>query len=157
MDIPSTVNVRNDTCALLMDICRLFPLTLCSTSCDAKCMYIVLDLSTNELILLKVKEFLKNIKVFISKIEWYAKKHTSNYVHNSTTLSTSNWQLNALTVKRICEDKPIINFSTFFLLIMVFCYQNFSDLLWEKIILVIKKILCNSRLKAENLQKLWDH
>ena len=25
MDRFSTVNVRNDTCALLMDICRLFP------------------------------------------------------------------------------------------------------------------------------------
>ena len=67
MDIPSTVNVRNDTCALLMDICRLFPLTLCSTSCNAKCMYIVLDLSTNELILSKDKRFLKNIKKYQQK------------------------------------------------------------------------------------------
>ena len=30
---------------------------------------------------------------------------------------------------------------------MVFCYQNCSDLLWEEIVLVIKK----------NLQKFWDH
>ena len=34
---------------------------------------------------------------------------------------------------------------------MVFCYQNCSDLLWDKIVLV--KIFWNSRLKAENLQK----
>ena len=31
-----------------------------------------------------------------------------------------------------------------------FCYQNFSDLLWEKIVLVIEKIFWKSRLKAEN-------
>ena len=40
---------------------------------------------------------------------------------------------------------------------MVFCYQNCSDLLWEKIVLVIEKKFWNSRLKAENLQKFWDH
>ena len=38
---------------------------------------------------------------------------------------------------------------------MVFCYQNCSDLLWEKIVLVIEKNFWNSRPKAENLQK--DH
>ena len=38
-----------------------------------------------------------------------------------------------------------------------FCYQNCSDLLWEKIILVIEKNFWNSRLKAENLQNFWDH
>ena len=40
---------------------------------------------------------------------------------------------------------------------MVFGYQNSSDILWEKIVLVIKKNFWNSRLKAENLQNLWDH
>ena len=35
---------------------------------------------------------------------------------------------------------------------MVFCYQNCSDLLLEKIVLVIEKKIFNSRLKAENLQ-----
>ena len=40
---------------------------------------------------------------------------------------------------------------------LVFCYQNCSDLLWEKIVLVIEKNFWNSRLKAENLQKFWDH
>ena len=34
----------------------------------------------------------------------------------------------------------------------VFCYQNCSDLLREKIVLVIDKNLENSRLKAKNLQ-----
>jgi hypothetical protein len=37
-------------------------------------------------------------------------------------------------------------------LTMVFCYQNCSDLLWEKIVLVIEKNFWNSRLKAKNLQ-----
>ena len=40
---------------------------------------------------------------------------------------------------------------------MVFCYQNCSDLLWEKIVLVIGKNFWNLRLKAENLQNFWDH
>ena len=40
---------------------------------------------------------------------------------------------------------------------MVFCYQNCSDLLWEKIVLVIEKNFWNSRLKAENFQNFWDH
>ena len=40
---------------------------------------------------------------------------------------------------------------------MVFCYQNCSDLLWEKFVLVTEKNFWNSRLKAENLQKFWDH
>ena len=37
---------------------------------------------------------------------------------------------------------------------MVFCYQNCSDLLWEKIAWVIEKNLWNLRLKAENLQNV---
>ena len=40
---------------------------------------------------------------------------------------------------------------------MVFCCKNCSHLLWEKIVLVIKKNFWNSRLKAENLQNFWDH
>ena len=40
---------------------------------------------------------------------------------------------------------------------IVFYYQNCSDQLWEKIVLVIEKNFWNSRLKAENLQKFWDH
>ena len=34
---------------------------------------------------------------------------------------------------------------------MVFCYQNCSDQLWEKIVLVIEKNFLNLRLKAENV------
>ena len=40
---------------------------------------------------------------------------------------------------------------------MVFCYQNCSDLLWEKIVLVVEKNFWNSRLKAESFQKNCDH
>ena len=40
---------------------------------------------------------------------------------------------------------------------MVFCYQNGSDLLWEKIVKLVKKNFWNSRLQAENLQNFWDH
>ena len=41
--------------------------------------------------------------------------------------------------------------------ILVFCYQNCSYLMWEKIVLVIEKNFWNLRLKAKNLQKIWDH
>ena len=37
--------------------------------------------------------------------------------------------------------------------VMVFCYQNCSDLLEEKNVLVMEKNFFNSMLKAENLQK----
>ena len=42
-------------------------------------------------------------------------------------------------------------------LTMVFCYQNCSDLLREKIVLVIEKNFWSSRLKAKNMQHFWDH
>ena len=37
---------------------------------------------------------------------------------------------------------------------MVFCYQNYSDLVWEKIVLGIEKTFWNSRLKAKNFAKI---
>ena len=39
---------------------------------------------------------------------------------------------------------------------MVFCYQNCSDLLWDKIVLVIEKNFWNFA-KAKHLQNFWDH
>ena len=45
----------------------------------------------------------------------------------------------------------------FYVQFFVFCYQNCSDLLWEKTVLVIEKNFWNSRLKAQNLQNFWDH
>ena len=46
---------------------------------------------------------------------------------------------------------------SFPLITIVFCYQNCSDLLWAKIVLVIEKNFWNSRLQAKNLQNFWDH
>ena len=40
---------------------------------------------------------------------------------------------------------------------IVFCFQNCSDLLLEKNVLLIKKIFWNLKLKAENMQNFWDH
>ena len=56
----------------------------------------------------------------------------------------------------LCLTSPFIN-QTFFLQTMVFRYQNCSDLLWDKNVLVIKKNFWNLRLKAKNLQNFWDH
>ena len=38
---------------------------------------------------------------------------------------------------------------------MVFCYQNCSDLLWEKNCSSDRENFWNSRLKAKNFQKIW--
>ena len=42
-------------------------------------------------------------------------------------------------------------FLVFFFQKWYFVFQNFSDLLWEKIVLLIEKNFRNSKLKAENL------
>ena len=42
-------------------------------------------------------------------------------------------------------------------LVIVFCLQNCSEILWEKIVLVIVKNFWDSRVTAENLQTHWDH
>ena len=52
--------------------------------------------------------------------------------------------------------RNIPRFFQAFLIQMVFCYPNCSDLLWEKIVPVIEKIFWNPRLKAENLPNFWD-
>ena len=68
---------------------------------------------------------------------------------------------------------PIILFltvivSTWYFAVLIFCYQNCSDLLWKKWYFVTKIVLTycekklfqwsrNSWLKAENLQIFWDH
>ena len=66
------------------------------------------------------------------------------------TLAAEGKHLQVSCVAIIC---PIDGFSKK----IVFCYQNCSDLLWEKIVLVIEKNFWNSRLKAENLQHFLDH
>ena len=50
-----------------------------------------------------------------------------------------------------CLRKLVFGKNCRYILKMVFCYQTCSDLLWEKIVLVVEKIFWNSRLKAENL------
>ena len=40
---------------------------------------------------------------------------------------------------------------------LVFCYQNCSDLLWEKIVVVIKKKLKFEAEGREFAKKNWDH
>ena len=64
--------------------------------------------------------------------------------------SSSSWQPSLIInfrAWRICSSLDVE---------MVFCYQNCSDLLWEKNVLVIGKNFWNSRLKAETLQNFWD-
>ena len=65
------------------------------------------------------------------------------------------WTLLAKFMFSYCAAQTAL-FNTWHRSEMTFCYQNCSDLLWEKIVLVIEKNFCNSRLKAENLQN-WVH
>ena len=55
------------------------------------------------------------------------------------------------------RPKYVKALKAFQMVILVFCYQNCSDLLWEKIVQMIKKNIWNLRLEAENLQEVWDH
>ena len=47
----------------------------------------------------------------------------------------------------------LISYIEYWLWELVFCYQNCSNLLWEKIVLVIEKNFWNSRLKAREFAK----
>ena len=59
--------------------------------------------------------------------------------------------------QRLNDVKNSSNICVFFFAEMVFCYQNCSDLLREKIVLVIEKNFWNWRLKAKNFQNFWYH
>ena len=75
----------------------------------------------------------------------------SSYLKNSWP-STSNFKSFSRSIEQFFLTVGQNNLVT-----MIFCYQNCSDLLWEKVVLVIEKNFWISRLKAENLQKIWDH
>ena len=62
-----------------------------------------------------------------------------------------------LTINTIVFDHDILVNIWRFRLETVFCYQNCSDLLWEKNVLVTEKNFWNSKLNAENLKKFWHH
>ena len=52
----------------------------------------------------------------------------------------------------VCLDCKTILLVLLHIQKLIFCYQNCSDLLWEKIVLMIEKNFWNSRLKIENFQ-----
>ena len=70
--------------------------------------------------------------------------HTNNQWIIAKSKTNNQW---IIAKRKKSEDKKQ----------MVFYYQNCSDLLWEKIVLVIEKFFWNLRLNAENLQIFWDH
>ena len=59
-------------------------------------------------------------------------------------------------VEEDMDDTSVPNVIGYEIENMVFCYQNRSDILWEKTVLMIEKNFLNSR-KTKNLQKFWDH
>ena len=80
----------------------------------------------------------------------FYKVYCSNrYTEILPNLCLQSWLFNSLEEKvSSFRHTSIINSLT-----MVFCYQNCSDLLWEKIVLVIEENFWNSRLS--NLFKQW--
>ena len=88
-----------------------------------------------------------DIKVNIGYANSCQRFHRSIFQQNLLTFLTLSWKLNnqyyhdtEQEKKGRAEDER-----------MVFCYQNCTDLLWEKNVLVIQKNFWNWRLKAENL------
>ena len=80
---------------------------------------------------------------------WYIESHSSsNYISDIywwfSKNSRRHWR------RCIC---PTNNSS----MKLVFCYQNCSDLLWEKIVWVIEEKVLKFEAEAENFQKFWDH
>ena len=94
----------------------------------------------------KLRLFFQNGFEPIVKIVWTMKRFLLQHMSNMTVENC-----------RTCSSVShfVVRLSS--LSTMVFCYQNCSYLLWEKILLVIEKNFWNSRLKAENLEKFWDH
>ena len=121
-----------------------------------------------------------NIKVFYESLDKHM-RHVStqmrkknhkmwrNHVifHGLKLLSTSSvvqWRYfaiiqrdgNFLQIDQMVRFRSLWHFFAirrYLFLTMVFCYQNCSDLLWEKNVPVIKKNFWNLRLKAENFKK----
>ena len=68
-------------------------------------------------------------------------------------LQKAETQTNELTTLENRSNKSIlVIFHRTMTATMAFCYQNCSDILWERIVLGIEKNFWNSRLQAENLQ-----
>ena len=84
----------------------------------------------------------------VAKTWWCSKPRGQNveYMLSAQNLLIQTQSCAAVGLKKILHNEA-----------MVFCYQNCSDLLWEKNVLVIEKNFWNLRLKAENLQNFWDH
>ena len=55
------------------------------------------------------------------------------------------------------RNTPEMSYKQTFFLQLVFCFQNCSDLLWEKNVIVIEKNFRYLRLKAWEFAKIWDH
>jgi hypothetical protein len=91
----------------------------------------------------KICNLLENIKYVFCSLRTFAYNIKSITVHSEWGGSASTYAAIKSCNCQIAET--------------VFCYQNCSDLLWEKIVVVIEKNFWNSRLMAENLQIIWDY
>ena len=91
----------------------------------------------------------KSISTLLTSLNWINKpqahfKDSKNYTNTNCFINTLNTFNNFNNLQtQYCQHV---------LAGMVFCYQNCSDLLWEKYVLVIENIFWNLRLKAVNLQ-----
>ena len=80
-------------------------------------------------------------------------------LHSSSVASTrpNSWDFPDADGDRDMYPLQMVYKKLCLLKLLLFCNQNCSDLLWEKIVLVTEKNFWNSRLNAECLQKFLDH
>ena len=95
-------------------------------------------------------------------IKWFMNETTyDSFLHkplkwNNNGKLEKSLKVNKTNILQICKHLRLSGAENIFHT-MVFCYQNCSDVLWEKNVLVIEKFFWNSRLKADYWQTLWGH
>ena len=88
----------------------------------------------------------------------YNSNLASGYVPGKWKRASAAWfRVAGELEKKVAKASEAVQKKCSELIKMVFCYQNYSDMMWEKIDLVIEKNFWNSRLKAKNFQNFLDH
>ena len=114
-----------------------------------KTMYIILSDFTKEVFSKKSDQITGILITYL--IHFHIQKRWANKLLKLAITNFSNFTWKNCMHFILHNDER-----SFLKLHLVFCFQNCSDLLWEKIVLVIKRNFWNSRLKAEILQNFWD-
>ena len=115
------------------------------------------DIRSNLRLLELYFEFMYNIQSGIFYLDIMHVKYLIKSYIFSRLSGQNQWHAMERKMYQIIGDswKPLAVLPWWVIEGMVFCFQNCSDLLWEEIVLLIKKNFWNSRLKVEKLQNVW--